>query len=61
MKIMSKDNHLLCCQTVTARELASFTGSIVNTSDAVLEAPLHYRNMEGNKIAGLGRSAVKPA
>ena len=55
-KIMSKANHLLTCQTVTVRELASFIGSVVNAFDAVLEAPLHYRDMERNKIAGLGPS-----
>ena len=55
-KIMSKANRFPCCQTVTVRELASFIGPIDNGFDAVLEAPLHYRNMERNKIAGLGHS-----
>ena len=35
-------------------ELASSIGRIINAFYAVLEAPLHYRGLEWNKLVGLG-------
>lgn len=53
-KLITKSKLLLGKEVVIVRELASFIGSVVNAFYAVLEAPLHYRNMERNKLAGLG-------
>ena len=53
-KIMLKAKHLLEKLKVIVRELASFIGLVINAFYAVLEAPLHYRSMERNKIVGLG-------
>ena len=36
------------------RALESFIGMIINAFYAVFEAPLHYRGLERNKLAGLG-------
>ena len=52
-KIILKAKILLEKETVTVRELASFIGSIINAFYAVLEAPLHYRQLERCKISGL--------
>ena len=49
-KIKSKASCLLHAQTVRVRDLASFSGLTVNAFYAILEAPLHYRNMERNKL-----------
>ena len=38
------------------RLLACFIGLIINAFYAVLEAPLHYRALERDKVAGLGIS-----
>lgn len=53
-KLLTKSKSLLEKEAVVVRELASFIGSVVNAFYAVLEAPLHYRNLERNKLAGLG-------
>ena len=36
------------------RALESFIGMIINAFYAVFEAPLHYKGLERNKLAGLG-------
>lgn len=53
-KIVSKARNLIESKYVVVRDLASFIGSIINAFHAVLEAPLHYRQMEKCKIVGLG-------
>ncbi|XP_053398281.1 uncharacterized protein LOC123550528 [Mercenaria mercenaria] len=53
-KILSKARHLLQQSAVIVKDLASFIGSIINAFYAVLEAPLHYRQLERDKIYGLG-------
>ena len=53
-KIQEKAQLLLESKTVVVRTLASFIGLIINAFYAVLEAPLYYRNMERNKLEGLG-------
>jgi hypothetical protein len=55
-KIMFSAKTLIEKNTVFVRELASFIGMVINAFYAVLEAPLHYRSMERNKIQGLGKS-----
>lgn len=55
-KILSKANNLIHSELVIVRELASFIGSVINAFHAVLEAPLHYRQMERCKINGLGKN-----
>lgn len=55
-KIISLARYLLIRGTVVVRMLASFIGLIINAFYAVLEAPLHYRALERDKIAGLGIS-----
>lgn len=52
-KIVEKARKLLKEQLVVVRELASFIGLIINAFYAVLEAKLHYRDLERNKILGL--------
>ena len=39
---------------MTVGELASFIGLLISAFDAILEAPLHYRALERNKLDGLG-------
>ena len=53
-KILTKARLLLQKGVVVVRELASFIGLIINAFYAVLEAPLHYRGLERNKLVGLG-------
>lgn len=53
-KILLKAKNLLSKGFVVVRELASFIGLIINAFYAVLEAPMYYRGLERNKIAGLG-------
>lgn len=55
-KIISLAKCLLIRGTVVVRLLASFIGLIINAFYAVLEAPLHYRALEHDKVAGLGIS-----
>ena len=55
-KIILSATVLISKKTVTVRKLASFIGLIINAFYAVLEAPLHYRSLERNKIAGLGKN-----
>ena len=54
LKIVSKAQALLSCSLVSVRDLASFIGLVINAFYAVSEAPLFYRSMERNKLAGLG-------
>lgn len=49
-KILLKEN------VIVIRQLASFIGMIINAFFAILEAPLHYRCLEREKIAGLGKN-----
>ncbi|XP_060595146.1 uncharacterized protein LOC132749435 [Ruditapes philippinarum] len=53
-KIIKKAGSILECELVVVRELASFIGLIVSSFNAILEAPLHYRELERDKICGLG-------
>jgi len=53
-KIIAKGMKLLETETVSVRQLASFIGMLINAFYAVLEAPLHYRILEKNKLQGLG-------
>lgn len=53
-KIIAMANFLLKEDFIVVRQLASFIGLIINAFFAVLEAPLHYRCLEREKIAGLG-------
>ena len=52
---MQKSQILIDKKFVIVRDLASFIGSIINAFYAVLEAPLHYRQLEMNKLLGLGQ------
>jgi hypothetical protein len=53
-KILLKAKQLTALKIVVVRELASFIGLLVNAFYAVLEAPLHYRELERCKVSGLG-------
>ena len=53
-KIIIKAHSLLTSRTVVIRDLASFIGLLVSTFHAILEAPLHYRSLERDKVLGLG-------
>ena len=55
-KIINLAKNLLSKENVVVRDIASFIGLVINAFHAVLEAPLHYRQLERNKIAGLGLS-----
>lgn len=55
-KIIRLAKRLLIRGMVVVRLLASFIGLIINAFYAVLEAPLHYRALERDKVAGLGIS-----
>lgn len=55
-KIIAKCTNLLEKKVIVVRDLASFIGSVINSFYAVLEAPLYYRNLERDKILGLGDS-----
>lgn len=52
-KIKDQANCLLSSETVVIRTLVSFIGRIISTFHAILEAPLHYRVLEREKIIGL--------
>ena len=52
-KIYNLAKILLERETIVVRQLASFIGLVINAFFAVLEAPLHYRNLERNKLMGL--------
>ena len=54
VKIIIRAKLLIKATKVTVRELASFIGLLVSAFDAILEAPLHYRALERNKLDGLG-------
>ena len=49
-KIISLAKKLKDKTTVVVRDLASFIGLIIHAFYAVLEAPLHYRALERDKI-----------
>ncbi|OOZ38563.1 hypothetical protein BOW52_08340 [Solemya elarraichensis gill symbiont] len=53
-KIISKASGLLKRDLVRVRDLASFIGLVISTFHAILEAPLHYRPLERDKLVGLG-------
>jgi hypothetical protein len=55
-KIIDKANILLNKNIVVIRDLASFIGLIINAFHAVLEAKMHYRCLERDKINGLDQS-----
>ena len=55
-KIVLKAKKLIEKGVVVVRDLASFIGLIINAFFAVFEAKLHYRELERNKIEGLGGS-----
>lgn len=55
-KIILQARKLLSSDYITVRELASFIGLLVNAFYAVLEAPLHYRQLERLKVKGLGKN-----
>ena len=55
-KLLLKTTHLLHTRVTKIRELASVIGLIVSCFHAVLEAPLHYRSLERDKIRGLGKN-----
>ena len=56
-KIIAKAQSLLETGMVVVREVASFIGLIINAFYAILEAPLYYRSLERDKIAGLGQNS----
>lgn len=53
-KILLYANTLCKQGRVVVRQLASFIGLIINAFFAILEAPLHYRALERDKLRGLG-------
>ena len=44
---------LSCKKSAIIRDLASFIGLVINAFHAVLEAQLHYRALERDKVRGL--------
>ena len=52
-KIEGMAKYLLSANVIKIRELASFIGLLINAFHAVLEAPLHYRILEREKIQNL--------
>lgn len=56
VKIINLAKQLLGKEVIIVRLLASFIGLIINAFFAVLEAPLHYRCLERDKLIGLGDS-----
>ena len=55
-KIYNSAKALLRRKVIVVRQLASFIGLIINAFFAVLDAPLHYRCLERDKILGLSYS-----
>ena len=55
-KIEGMATYLLGAKVIKIRELASFIGLLINAFHAVLEAPLHYRTLEREKVRNLGIS-----
>ena len=55
-KIFNLAKALLQKEVIVVRQLASFIGLIINAFFAILEAPLHYRCLERDKLVGLGGS-----
>lgn len=55
-KIISLAKSLISKENIVIRDLASFIALVINAFHAILEAPLHYRELERDKIAGLGIS-----
>ncbi|MES9906571.1 MAG: hypothetical protein ABW168_28305 [Sedimenticola sp.] len=51
--ILSLAVRLNTQKQVKVKELASFIGLLINAFHAILEAPLHYRTLEHNKLEGL--------
>ena len=54
-KIIQLAKNLVLKTSVVIRDLASFIGLIIHAFHAVLEAPLHYRALERDKVRGLGQ------
>jgi len=52
-KIIMKAEFLIRKEIVVIRDLASFIGLVISAFHAVLEAPLHYRCLEREKVAAL--------
>ena len=52
-KIFNLAKVLLEKRVIVVRQLASFIGLIINAFFAILEAPLHYRCLERDKLLGL--------
>jgi hypothetical protein len=55
-KIISLGHSILQQKNVVIRCLASFIGLIVHAFYAVTFGPLHYRNLERNKVSALRNS-----
>lgn len=55
-KVFLKAGKLMENGVIVIRELASFIGLVINAFHAVLQAPMHYRDLERDKIRGLGSS-----
>ena len=55
-KIEGMATYLLGAKVIKIRELASIIGLLINAFHAVLEAPLHYRTLEREKVKNLGIS-----
>ena len=55
-KIISSATLILKQREVTIRSLASFIGLLIHAFHAVSYGPLHYRNLERNKIRALRAS-----
>lgn len=52
-KIFNLAKALFQKEVIIVRNLASFIGLIINAFFAILEAPLHYRSLERDKLRGL--------
>lgn len=55
-KIKQSASRLLAKSIVPIRELASFIGLLINAFFAIMEAPMHYRNLERQKVQALNAS-----
>ncbi|MCG7875172.1 MAG: reverse transcriptase domain-containing protein [Candidatus Thiodiazotropha endolucinida] len=60
-KIFNLAKFLLEKEVIVVRQLASFIGLIINAFFAILDAPLHYRCLERDKLKGLGDSECPDA
>lgn len=53
-KLVTSASRLIEKGVIKVRDLASFIGLVINAFYAVFEAPMHYRNLERDKIRALG-------